>query len=250
MYSLLFKKYLFFLLLLPALLTAVFFIMFPLAYKVHDYVTLYRQALVEPFPAIRLMDGKLEFVDPVPVNITIGDAVQIICDTLPDTVNFSNAVQNSILISEYFIMIKSHDNKVEKIDLTKMNINDEPVYVDPYQVSHFIDSRAKTILRFSIIMSIVIFYLFLLLLTTVGAGIGVMVDAFSQSKISFLPLLNISGFIVMLYTIVISFLYYLHLFDLSNYPYITGLIFITIGLVVYCLERSQVVLSPESEKRC
>ncbi|HPG37780.1 MAG TPA: DUF1189 family protein [bacterium] len=249
MHSLLFKKYLFFLLLLPALLTAIFFIILPLANKVHDYVTLYRQALVEPFPAIRLMDGKLEFVDPVPVNITIGDAVQIICDTLPDTVNFSNTVQNSILISEYFIMIKSHDNKVEKIDLTKMNINDEPVYVDPYQVSHFIDNRAKTIIRFVIIMLFIIFYLFLLILTTVGAGIGVMVDAFSQSKISFLPLLNISGIVVTFYTMITSLFYYLHIFVLSNYPYIIGLMFLTTGIVVYFMERSAVVLSPDQEKR-
>lgn len=249
MYSLLLKKYLFLILPLPGLLAACGFFVIPLAVQVHDYVTLYRQALVEPFPDIKLFNGRLEFVDPVPVTITISDAVQIICDKDPDTLNFTTATRNSVLISEYMILIKSHDD-VEKIDLTQMEIENEPVYLAPMQVSSFIDKNSLIIIRFSALLLLVIIFVVLLLLTIVGSGIGVMVDAFGQSKISFLPLLNLSGIIVSFYAIISFLLYYLLTPGLKFFMYIPGLIFCTIGLVVYLLERSSVpAYLSRSEKR-
>ena len=200
------KKFYFLTILVGAVLL-VLVLLIPLYRTAIDYVTLYRQAFVEPFPRIELDDGSLTFLDPVPVKISIDDKVEIICEKEPDLDYFENTPKNSVLISESLVVWKS-DKKFESFDVKKIEIdNDEPLIIEPVKVSQFIDKYSKIILGFAGVVLFVLYFLISLLIVLMGGGIGFMIDAFQDGNISFTFFTNISALLFLGYQTLILLFY-------------------------------------------
>jgi len=232
----LFKKKLFLILLfLNTVLIGILFIV-PFSKKVMEYVELYSQAFFDPFPEMKLDAGKIQFLDPVPVKLTIGDSVQVICDTLYDEVYFSGCYKNSVFISADSIYLKT-ENEIKKIDIASLNIENNEKNIEPEKIRAFLEIYANIILQVLTVVSFVLLFLLLLLINTIAAGIGFIVDAFESGKFIFIHLLNISGIFLTVILLLNSALYMLNVLTVKFMSINMVLFYLLVAAVVYYLSK-------------
>ncbi|MBN2410108.1 DUF1189 family protein [candidate division KSB1 bacterium] len=236
MKTILSKKVLFLLLLLfNTVMIGILFIV-PLSNKVMEYVQLYTRAFVEPFPEMKIVSGKIEFLDPVPVKLIIGDSVEIICDTLYDEDYFAGCPKNSVFISEDNIYLKN-EKGIKQIDMSSLNIQDSEKKIVPAEIRSFLEKYAKIILRLSSIVFLLLLYLLLITIAIFGAGIGFMVDAFMSGKFNFIQLLNLSSIFLSVFLVLNYFLY---IWDVLTVKFLfihIVLFYLFIGCFVYLLSK-------------
>lgn len=200
------KKVLFLLLLLfNTVLMGIFFIL-PLENKVMEYVQLYTKAFIEPFPEMKIVSGKIEFLDPVPVKLTIDNSVEIICDTLYNEDYFAGCPENSVFVSNENIYLKT-EKGIKQINLASLNIQNSEKNIVPGEIRSFLENYAKIILQFLSVVLFILLYLLLIFIATLGAGIGFMVDAFENGKFNFIQLLNITSIFLTVFLVLNYILY-------------------------------------------
>ncbi len=209
------KKYYFLIVLANTVLFALLVIV-PLFNRGMEYISLYRQAFVEPFPRIELDDHKLVFLDPVPVKLTVGNSVEIICEKEPDLDYFESTVQNSVLISESLLVIKTN-NDIESFKISELELDsDEPIVIEPLKVSSFIHKYSKSLMILTSIVISLACFVFLLIIVVIGGGIGFMIDAFQDGNLGFTFFANISALLFLIMSGFIFLLFKMHIVLLKN----------------------------------
>ncbi len=230
------KKFLFlFLLFFNTVIIGILFII-PFSNKVMEYVQLYSQAFIEPFPEMNIDSRKIEFLDPVPVKLIIGDSVEIICDTLYDEDYFAGCPKNSVFISEKNIYLKTTKG-IEQIDIASLNIKNNKKNIAPKAISSFLQKYAKIILQVTTVAMFILLFLLLILINTLGAGIGFMVDAFENGKFNFTQLVNITGIFLTFFLVLNYVLYILNELSIKNLFINIVLFYLFIAVVVYYLSK-------------
>ena len=229
------KKFFLSLLFFYTVIMVIIFII-PLSKKVMEYVQLYSQAFIEPFPEIKIHADKIEFLDPVPVKFVISDSVEIICDTLYDENYFAGCPEKSVFLSEKNIYLKIADG-VEQIDIASLNIQNNETNIVKEEIRTLLERYAKIILQVITIVIMILLYLVLILITTLGAGIGFIVDAFENGKFNFIQLLNISSILLTVFLVLICVLYIFNVLSIKILLINIVLFFLFIAVTVYYLSK-------------
>jgi len=212
-------------------------IIIPLSNKILEYVKLYSQAFVEPFPEMMISSGKIEFLGPVPVKLTIDNSIQIICDPLPDEDYFATCPRNSVLISENFIWFKTN-NGIKKYNLSEIKITDNPIKLSPSEVRSFLVKYAKLILQILSIVVFILIYFLQLLIVILGAGIGFMIDAFENGKFNFTQLINTASIFFTIFLVLNYVIFKLNWITIKFILINIVLFYLSIAGVVYYLSKS------------
>jgi len=232
------KSFFLFVIFLNSIIIGIFIII-PLSNKILEYVRLYSQAFVEPFPEMMISSEKIEFLGPVPVKLTIDNSIQIICDPLPDEDYFATCPRNSVLISENFIWFKTN-NGIKKYNLSEseIKITDKPIKLSPSEVSSFLAKYAKLILHILSIVVFILIYFLQLIIVTLGAGIGFMIDAFENGKFNFTQLINTASIFFTIFLVLNYVIFKLNWITIKFMLINIVLFYLSIAGVVFYLSKS------------
>ncbi|MBN1560308.1 DUF1189 family protein [candidate division KSB1 bacterium] len=173
------------------------YIIIPLLQRLDHYVDLYEPVLNDTTPTIILQDGKIEFEGNIPQHIELASGVEVFFAEIVNDSLFQLAPVNSVFISSQEIWHKRSDG-IKKYDLQQMQIDDEPLVLQPLQLREKLHRLRNTVFVILIVTLMVGLFLILVVLAYFGAGVGIMIDAFQNGPYSFAELLNWSSIFLLL----------------------------------------------------
>lgn len=179
------------------LLITVFTIL-PLVHSITNLIDMYEAVLNEQLPILRLYDGRIDMEGKLPQKIILENGTYVVFDTTYNDSLFRDLPANSLFISERDIRIKIKAEILTwSLDKIRIGEKDEPLLLEPSKMREKIQKYRNLTL---IIIGVAIFFIVamsLISITFFAAGIGFMIDAFTQGAFSFGELLNLAAFILL-----------------------------------------------------
>ncbi len=178
-----------------------FFLILPLLTWLQDIVDFYEPALNETTPTIVLKNGYIEFKGQIPQQITLADGVIIFFDKVVNDSLLQAAPVRSVFIAEYEMQIKTKQN-IQTITFDNIKSDDDDVILEPLKVREkLLRYRTKIFVVISIV-SVFFVTLFVFLLVFFAAGVGLMVDTFSNGPHTFKQMLNLSAPLLLVFILI------------------------------------------------
>ncbi len=178
-----------------------FFLIFPLIARLQDIVDFYEPALNETTPTIHIKDGHIELLGHIPQRITLANGAIIFFD---DTVNdslFDAAPFRSVFIAEHEMRIRNK-TRIDTVSFESVTVDDDGTILHPLEIREKLFQYRNKVFAVIAIISVVGVALLVYIMVNFAAGIGIMVDAFSNGPHSFKQMLNLSSILLLSFTIV------------------------------------------------
>ncbi len=214
------------------LLTAFYSV--PFSRQLFSWLDLLDPVFNEKTPVIVLKNGSLEFDGQIPFRIALENNIRIVFDETADDSVLADARPYSIFIATDSILFKSK-KEIKRIPIEDIEIEKESVRISPVKVGRFLHKFSPLIIAAvgaSFFLTLVlIFYLIAL----AAAGVGIMVDAFSNGPYSFGHLLNSSSLLLFLFSVIWVLFGFATIWQLRTLIIAYFLIFVTL---VYWTIRS------------
>ena len=161
------------------------------------FIDLYRSALREPMPDITFLKRGIRLVGELPVVIHLRDSVDVIFDQQADSLQLLSRKKGSILIRDDYLFYRT-ESGVRTFALESITI-DSVRTMSPDQLRRKVDKYYIPAVTAIYVATIVMSLLAILLINLFGAGIGVIVDAFTEGPFSYRQMLNVAGFLLFLW---------------------------------------------------
>ena len=212
------------------------FVVMPILNYLQSLVDFYEPILNETTPTIHLYDGRIEFQGSIPQKITLANDVEVFFDSTFNDSAFQQSPVRSVFISSQTIHVKTK-NETKTYSLDDIEVDSEPLVLEPLQVKEIL--RKYRDIAF-VIISITGFFAVLVACTLIalfGAGIGIMVDAFSSGPFQFGALLNLSSLFLLAASLVWIIFGFESFADFKTVVIFYFIIFITFVYLTILLRR-------------
>ena len=215
----------------------VFFIwQYPNVMDLKNSVDTYREAISEDMPSIRFADDGIDFLGILPYTKELRNGVIVHIDNDIDTVLFKSFPEKSIWLSEDTLFYRRHS------DITKISL--KSIHSDPPEVYTGAEIKLKVEKSFDMLFTVGLLillgltFLVLLLLTLLGAGMGSIVDAFSEGPYNYKHMLKIASFFQFVWLLVAVVGYFLGITHIGAIlPILVFYLLSIMGFVYYLVHR-------------
>ena len=186
----------------------------------------------EKTPVVILQSGSIEFDRPVPYHLTLENGVEIFFDETADDSVFAGTRPYSLFIAKDQILFKTK-KEIKKIAVDDIEIEKEPFEVNPVRAGRFLHKFFPLIFAVAVLLSFLALFLIFYLIAAIAAGMGIMIDAFSNGPYSFGALLNGSSLLLLLFSLIwllfgLSTIEHLRLLLIAYFFIFTMLVYSTI----------------------
>lgn len=193
------KRYAIIPLLIGTLLIAIFKIL-PLVQYIDKLIDLYEPVLDEKLPIVQFYDGRIDIEGELPHKVTLENGAYVLFDSIYNDSLFKDLPATSLFISERDIRIKTKA-EIVRLSLDKIILEDkgESMVLEPLRLREKIQRYRNLAI---IIIDAALFFLIAMSLTGIAllaAGIGFMIDAFTQGAFTFGELLNFASFTLLFF---------------------------------------------------
>jgi hypothetical protein len=165
----------------------------PIMDRLKEYVELYREAISENVPSIKISEDGLEFLGTFPYTKVLKNSIVVTIDNKIDTVKFKTFPAKSIWLNNDTLLYRG--KSILKIIPLNDIKGDSTTVITGQQINQKVDkffyiafNVAKILLFFSTLLIVFLLVLF-------GAGMGSVVDAFSDGPFKYKDMLTIASWL-------------------------------------------------------
>jgi len=197
------KKGFSFILLVACALSLTTIYSIPIFRKADSLLILLAPVFDEQTPVVILESGSLQFDKPIPYEIELDNGVRIFFQNSADSTQLSTLPAYSLCIARDTIMFKIKD-RVKTIAVSEIEINSDKgkMVLNPVKIGLFLERFSAGFIFLSGILLFLLFLLVLSLIALFAAGIGIMIDAFSNGPYSFQSLFAGAAVLMMALTVI------------------------------------------------
>jgi hypothetical protein len=183
-----------------------YFLILPLLTWLQDIVDFYEPALNETTPTIHIKDAHIEFEGSIPQQITLADGAIIFFDKTVNDSLIEAAPPRSVFIAEEELRFKTKKAVIDTVTFENIKVDEDKVVLDPIKVREKMLQYRTKVFAIIAIIAVIGMALMVYLPVNFAAGVGLMVDAFTNGPNSFKQMLNLSS-ILLLFVVLIGIIF-------------------------------------------
>ena len=210
---------------------------YPAVGKLKDHLSIYREAVSEDMPSIELSEEGIIFVGNLPYTKVLRNGIIFTIDNGVDTVKLKSFPQKSIWLSNHTFLYRK-TSKIVHVPLDSINIEMSGSYTGQ-DIEHKVDKFFGPIFTIILIFLFAATLLFIFLLILVGAGMGSIVDTFSNGPYGYKQLLKIASLVQLIWIIIAFVCHDLGCASMrSIFPFLLLYIFTIMGVVYFLVRKN------------